>query len=97
MGNIFSHLDNDYNRLNFFLVFESVLLGVVGLLYSRPNSSVLVLKLIVLLGLSLTAIWAYIQARQNYLLYDLQEQLIALSPRVQNDVGKTEASKMAHL
>jgi hypothetical protein len=43
----FWHLDNNfYNRLNFFLVFESVLLGVVGLLYSRPNGSIFVLKLI---------------------------------------------------
>jgi hypothetical protein len=32
-----------YNRLTFFLIFESVLLGVVGALYSKTGQSILVL------------------------------------------------------
>lgn len=88
------HLDNNfYNRLNFFLVFESVLLGVVGLLYSRPNSSVLVLKLIVLLGFSLTAIWGYVQARQKYLLDDLKEQVKAVVPEYRMTLERRKLSR----
>lgn len=54
-----------YNRLNFFLVFESVLLGVVGILYSKSNSVTLILKMIVLLGLVLTLIWGMYKRNKN--------------------------------
>jgi len=88
------HLDNNfYNRLNFFLVFESVLLGVVGLLYSKPNSSELVLKLIVLLGFSLTVIWGYVQARQKYLLDDLKEQVKAVVPEYRMTLERRKLSR----
>ena len=34
------HVDNElYSRMNFFLVFESVLLGVVGMLYNKTTPS----------------------------------------------------------
>ena len=63
------HVDNMfYERLNFFLVFESVLLGVVGVLYSRPNLVILVPKMISILGLIITIIWAYVQARHKHIL-----------------------------
>jgi len=54
-----------YNMLNFFLVFESVLLGVVGLLYSRTASAGPVVKIIIALGLSVTLVWGYAQTRQK--------------------------------
>jgi amino acid permease len=54
-----------YSMLNFFLVFESVLLGVVGLLYSKTISPEPVLKIISVLGLSVTLIWGYAQIRQR--------------------------------
>ena len=54
-----------YSRLNFFLIFESVLMGVVGLLFSRPHPF-FTLKAIVILGLVLTILWGYVQARQLY-------------------------------
>src|SRR2546429_9337642 len=59
------------NRLSFFLVFESVLLGVVGVLSSRPSPVKLLLISIVCLGLLLTILWGYIQARQKYILDSL--------------------------
>ena len=63
------HIDNEYyGRLNFFLVFESVLLGVVGILFTRPNPPILILRVIVFLGLSITLVWGYIQARHKYIL-----------------------------
>ena len=58
-----------HNRLNFFLVFESVLLGVVGLLESRSTPAKPVLISITCLGFILTIIWGYVQARHKYI-YD---------------------------
>jgi len=58
------------NRLNFFLVFESVLLSVVGLLYSSkftPAKTVFIT--IICLGIVLTVLWGYVQARQKHV-YD---------------------------
>jgi hypothetical protein len=60
-----------YDRLNFFLVFESVLLGVVGILYSRSHPEMFVIRVITILGLSLTIVWGYIQARHKYILNEL--------------------------
>jgi hypothetical protein len=57
-----------YSRLNFFLIFESVLIGAVGALYSKPNQVMLVLRVIAFLGLGITLVWAYVQARHKYLL-----------------------------
>lgn len=53
------------NRLNFFLVFESVLLSAVGLLYSKLTSIRPELITITSLGIILTILWGYIQARQK--------------------------------
>ena len=62
------HIDNlFYERLSFFLVFESVLLGVVGVLYSRPNPVILVPKVISILGFIITIIWVYVQARHKHI------------------------------
>ena len=71
-----AHSQNRFdNRLNFFLVFESVLLGVVGVLYSRPSPAKIMLIALICLGFVLTVFWGYIQARERYLLNDLEAQL----------------------
>jgi len=57
-----------YQRLNFFLIFESILLGVIGLLSNRPVSSPFIVKTIAAFGLAITLIWWYSQARQRHLL-----------------------------
>jgi hypothetical protein len=57
--------------MNLFLVFESVLLGVVGVLYTKPDTPLPALKGITALGLALTLVWAYSQARHRYILDDL--------------------------
>jgi hypothetical protein len=63
------HVDNEfYSRLNFFLIFESVLIGAVGALYSKANQVMLVLRVIAFLGLGITLVWSYVQARHKYLL-----------------------------
>jgi hypothetical protein len=75
------HIENlFYNRLNFFLVFESVLLGVVGALYSKPNPANPVLKVIVLLGFSITVIWIFVQARHKRILDVLSIRTNELMP-----------------
>jgi hypothetical protein len=72
--------DNFYNRLNFFLVFESVLLGIIGVLYSRPNPAIPMLIVLGVLGLILTGIWAYTQWRQLYICRDLRNYLGDILP-----------------
>jgi hypothetical protein len=67
------HIDAMFhNRLNFFLVFESILLGVVGLLYSRSTTAKPVLISIICLGLILTILWGYVQARMKYVFDSLR-------------------------
>ena len=55
------------NRLNFFLVFESVLLAVIGVLFGKSSSEKLVLVTIIFLGFIITLLWGYTQARQKYI------------------------------
>jgi hypothetical protein len=63
------HEDDTYNnRLNFFLVFESVLLGVVGTLFTRTTTSFPILRIIALYGLAITLLWMYVQARHKAVL-----------------------------
>lgn len=71
------HEENVFNdRLNFFLIFESVLLGVVGMLYSKqPAVMKSVLVIMACLGFLITIIWGYIQARQRSILKRLIERL----------------------
>ena len=69
-----------YNRLNFFLIFESVLLGVVGILSSKSSSTMLALKIMTALGLTLTVFWGYTQARQKYLLDDINSYMKSILP-----------------
>lgn len=88
------HVDNLFhNRLNFFLVFEGVLLGVIGVLYSRPSPEILVLRVIVVLGLSITLIWGYVQARQKYILDALREELKEVAPEYKATLEKRKKVK----
>ncbi len=75
-------------RLNFFLIFESVLIGVVGMLYSRPLTARFPLLCVICLGILLTAIWQYIQARERYLLDDLEAKLLEEVPEYQETVTR---------
>jgi hypothetical protein len=63
---IFSHrqhlVEHFYNRLNTFLVFESILLGIIGILYTKSSPPLLLLRMFASLGLIATLIWWYTQA-----------------------------------
>ena len=71
------HEETVFNdRLNFFLIFESVLLGVVGMLYSKePALSKWILVPMSSLGLLITIIWGYVQSRQRVNLKGLIRRL----------------------
>ena len=61
------HEDEQYNdRLNFFLIFESVLLGVMGAVFTRADASRPVLIAIALLGVIITLVWINIQAFHHF-------------------------------
>jgi hypothetical protein len=45
------------DRLNFFLLFESVSLGIIGALYSRSPADNMPLQLLALLGLLISLLW----------------------------------------
>jgi hypothetical protein len=70
IARIFEHRANSidffYNRLNAFLIFESILFGIIGLLYSRSNPPILVGKVFMAFGMLITLIWWYVLARQRH-------------------------------
>ncbi len=80
------HIENLlYSRLNFFLIFESVLLGVVGALYSKTGQSTLVLKVIVLLGFCITLVWLYVQ-------HNVKQFLLVLHDRARDHLPEFKES-----
>ena len=88
------HVDNEfYSRLNFFLIFESVLLGVVGTLYSKTNQAMLMLKVIVILGLCITLVWAYVQAKHKYFLDAINAQCREIMPEYRATVEYWKKTK----
>jgi len=67
-----------FQMLSFFLVFESVLLGVVGLLYSKTASTGSILKIIIILGCCVTIVWGYAQVKQRRYIKALSAQAQSL-------------------
>lgn len=89
-----AHSQNRFdNRLNFFLIFESILIGVVGMLYSHPSLVKVILIFIICLGILLTALWEYVQAREKFLLDDLETRLVEVAPEYQETVRRRERGK----
>lgn len=70
------HEDGQFNdRLNFFLVFESVLLGVVAALYVKSGTVNLTLWAVAMLGLVITLLWMNIQVYHKYYLDSFSPRL----------------------
>jgi hypothetical protein len=85
------HSQNRFdNRLNFFLIFESVLLGVVGTLYSKSASAKPILITIICLGFFLTVLWGYIQAREKFLFEGVEKRLKEVAPEYGEIVFRRE-------
>ncbi len=75
------HEENNFNaRLQFFLVFESVLLGAVASLYGKSNINHNALVSLALLGLSVSGFWSYIQARHWYIMKTISPLLAVYLP-----------------
>jgi hypothetical protein len=71
------HEDKQYNdRLNFFLIFESVLLGVVGAIYAKETVSQSILIAIAGLGVIITLVWINIQAYHHFYLDSFNPRLL---------------------
>lgn len=71
------HEDNIFHdRLNLFLVFQSLLLGSVAVLGSTQNPNRLVLQMIITSGLVLTAIWALAQIKQAEKINIIKDRLL---------------------
>src|SRR5579863_8907706 len=75
---LFQHLmqieNNFNNRLNTFIVLETILFGVIGLLYQKQPVNAFIVFLLIGLGLSMTLIWGYAQARQRFVYKNLKER-----------------------
>jgi len=75
------HEDNVFNeRLNFFLIFESVSLGVIGALFTHSPENDESLRFLSLFGLIVTLLWLYVQARQKYVLDSIKARDSAALP-----------------
>ncbi len=76
-------VDTHFNeRLNFFVVFESVLLGVVGVLGLGDREVIprAALLLVAALGVLLTGLWWYAQSKQRYILNLLRTRAAQFMP-----------------
>lgn len=90
-------LSTFYNRLNFFLIFESVLLGTIGLLYSKSMTSLFVVKAITVFGLILTLLWWYTQARQKHMLYIATTYAQEVIPEYNELLGRMKKEALPYL
>lgn len=83
------HTQNRFdNRMNFFLIFESVLLGVVTALYSKNSSTNPVLITVICLGFFLTILWGYIQIREKFLFEVVENRLSEELPEYQETLRR---------
>jgi len=90
-----NHEDTMFSeRLNFFLVFEGILIAVVGQLYSQTPRNVLVVKATIVLGLLTTLIWGYVQIQQKIILEDLIERSRELLPEYEVTVERRNKRRL---
>jgi hypothetical protein len=65
-----------YNRLAFFLAFETVLLAVVGILYDKPDSPRIVLMMFIGLGILTALIGLYLQHNMKQIFVVVDERIL---------------------
>jgi hypothetical protein len=70
------HEDGQFNdRLNFFLVFESILLGIVATLYAKSDNIDPTLWAMAMLGLVITLLWMNVQVYHKFYLDSFSARL----------------------
>ncbi len=88
------HAQNRFDsRLNFFLIFESVLLGVVTTLYSKAPSIKPILITVTCLGFFLTILWGYTQIREKFLFEVVEKRLAEELPEYQETFRRQELGR----
>ena len=56
------HIENQlYSRMTVFLTYETILIGVIGVLYTKPDPPRNVLTILIVLGMFITLISLYVQ------------------------------------
>lgn len=97
--NLFEHIlheDTVFNeRLNFFLIFESVIMGIVGVLYQKSTPAMPVIKTLITLAIVLTGIWGYVQARQKYIIDLLVKRSLLTMPEYKAVIEERNRVKWA--
>ena len=78
------------NRLNFFLLFESILLSVFGAIGGSSVRNLLALRSIGLFGAAFALLWIFVQARSLEVVVSLQAELKELDPRYRKHREKFE-------
>lgn len=74
------HDDVIFNeRLNFFLVIQSVLVAITGFLFGAQPRDTLLLRIMSTLGVLMSLIWWYVQARQYQFLRQLKRRVANLA------------------
>ncbi len=84
--------------MNYFLISESILLAVVGMLAGKPMATKPLLLSIVALGMILTFVWMYIQGKQRYILTILKGRCEAVMPeyRLSHDLRGARRWKISN-
>jgi hypothetical protein len=77
-----------YTRLTSFLTFETILLAVVGTLYTRPDLPRNVLKVLVVTGLLITLIWLYVQHNVRQIFLVLENRALESFPEHRETVSR---------
>ena len=75
------HAENNFfNQMNIFLVFESLLLIIVGILYNNRLSEKFILIIAIIFGFLLSLLWLYVQTNRAYTFYIIRERIIVALP-----------------
>jgi len=89
-----------YQRLNVFLVAESMLLVAFALLFSSPEKSFFVPLIVVILGCFLTAAWLYVSHRQMVVINQIRmeaEKAVPTYRKIRKDRPKVLLGSMSTL
>ena len=80
------HVENQvYSRMTVFLTYETILIGVIGVLYTKPDPPRNVLTILIVLGVFITLIWFYVQ-------HNIKQVLVILDRRASDNFPEHKES-----
>jgi hypothetical protein len=77
--------DQVYSRMTIFLTYETILIGVIGVLYTKPDPPRNVLTILIGLGMFITLIWLYVQ-------HNIKQIFVVLETRTYNNLPEHKES-----